>query len=94
MGRNGGQQRQNEFQCRNPKCGAIFDAGREDAKYCSPACRQVMSRAMRALFEHQKNATVLNADGKTECLSCGSKRNGLSRTCPVCGSKRHRRAKK
>lgn len=47
MGRKARPQRVNEHECYS--CSAPFDAVRNDARYCSPRCRQQMSRSMRAI---------------------------------------------
>lgn len=52
MGRKKKPNRFNEHECR--VCGILFEAVRDDARYCGPTCRKKISRATLAQAKFQK----------------------------------------
>lgn len=82
--------RLHECQCR--VCPVVFEAVRDDARYCSPKCRQAISRARRA-GEKVRPHVALKANGKVQCVECGIKRDGRVKKCPTCASTKSRKVK-
>lgn len=83
---------ENEHQCR--VCPNVFVAKRTDARYCSPKCRQAISRATRAQADSSQSMASLKNDARVECSACGCGRDGRTRKCQICGSTQTRKVKK
>lgn len=90
MARRKKMNRHHQCQCR--VCHVVFEAVRDDARYCSPKCRQRISRFVRAAAK-PKARPVLNANGKVECSECGIRRDGRVKKCPTCHSPKCRKVK-
>lgn len=90
MGRRKKFNRLHETQCR--VCPTIFEAVRDDARYCSPKCRQAISRAQRAAASGT-DTRALKVNNKTVCAECGIARDGRAKKCPVCRSTKTKTAK-
>ena len=76
---------QRHFLVRCSICPIMFEAVRRDARYCTPKCRQAISRALRTIkARHAVNRKNPHATG-WECDACGSELPADTQRCAVCG---------
>ena len=76
--------RHREHECH--VCEKKFLAVRDDARYCSAKCRQVISRACKALNATRvKNPKTFKVV-QVRCASCGISSDASLKRCAVCGS--------
>lgn len=81
-----------EHECRC--CGEAYEAKRRDARYCSPKCRQTMSRMLRAAGAKRAKKVTPVTVPDLQCRDCGQPWPLIENQCWVCGSKKAPRYQK